>query len=299
MRVTGTAVTCVGSGCGQGEENGRPARRAAPGSRLCAACRDALVTLLKRLPALHEECGRRLNESGPRRERTSGGPLPGMPFNTAAAEARSDILKLLRSWAGVLVDERGLPTPGDTVPLLSALLVRHADWLAAHATAADVSAEFARLVRRTRRVVDPEPLRRVVVGTCVEVNCPGGLTALIRSHQSQRQTEIVCDVDSSHRWSSQEWLLLGTLLARRPGATGLGTAAEARAARWLSAGDIAQMWNIATGSVYRHASEQQWRRRSRSGRTTYHEADVRATLSRWTPGRVTRPVEDGESNRAR
>jgi hypothetical protein len=262
-------------------------------------CRDTLVAQLKRLPALYEECGLRLNESGPLRERTSGGPLPGMPFNTAAADARSDTVKLLRSWAGVLVEERGLPVPGDTVTLLSALLVRHADWLAAHATAADVSTEFARLVRRCRRVIDPEPLRRVVVGTCVEANCSGGLTALIRPHQSQRQTDIVCDVDPSHRWSGQEWLLLGPLLARRPQPTGLGTSEEARAARWLSAGDIARMWNMPPGSVYRHASEQQWRRRSRSGRTYYHEADVRATLSRRTPGGVTRPVKGAESNRAR
>ncbi|MCF3104177.1 hypothetical protein IPZ58_21665 [Streptomyces roseoverticillatus] len=48
--------------------------------------------------------------------------------------------------------------------------------------------------------------------------------------------------------------------------------------RWISAADIARLWGIAPGSVYRHASQAQWRRQTRTGRTYYHEADVQRTL---------------------
>ncbi len=47
---------------------------------------------------------------------------------------------------------------------------------------------------------------------------------------------------------------------------------------WVSAGHIARLWRIPPGSVYRHAGEQRWRRRTRGGRTYYHGGDVRRTL---------------------
>jgi hypothetical protein len=53
----------------------------------------------------------------------------------------------------------------------------------------------------------------------------------------------------------------------------------------MTAGDIAQMWGISTGSAYRHASQARWRRRSRQGRTYYHSHDVEQTLSAPGDGR--------------
>ncbi|UWE10048.1 hypothetical protein [Actinacidiphila bryophytorum] len=49
---------------------------------------------------------------------------------------------------------------------------------------------------------------------------------------------------------------------------------------WLTAADIASLWSAPTGTVYRLASQQHWRRRSRAGRTYYAESDVRASFSR-------------------
>ncbi|GHF10249.1 hypothetical protein GCM10017776_29990 [Streptomyces griseoluteus] len=264
-RTAPVAAGCVGSTCRARAADNRPRRTAARGSRLCPVCRDRLMGELRQLPALYEECGRRLSGTDQPRERTSGGPLPGMPFNTAASEARSEILGVLRSWAGVVVDARRSGTARDRVPVLAAFLSRHVEWLAAHAAAADVCEEVAGLVRRTRRVIDPEPLSRVAIGACVETACSGELTAMVRPRQAHRPAEIVCSADPAHRWPGHEWLRLSRRLAQEE-------------TRWLSAADIARLWGIAPGSVYRHASERSWRRRSRSGRTFYHDGDVRGTL---------------------
>ncbi|MGW1144245.1 hypothetical protein ACWD6I_04080 [Streptomyces sp. NPDC002454] len=267
------AAACVGSTCRAGVGDNRPRRIAARGSRLCPVCRDRLAGELRQLPTLYEECGRQLSGTDRPRERTSGGPLPGMPFNTAASEARSEILGVLRSWAGVVDsrDSRRSGTARDTVPLLAALLLRQVEWLAAHAAAADVCEEVTGLVRRTRRVIDPDPLSRVAIGACVETSCSGELTAMIRPRQAHRPAEIVCSADPAHQWLGRDWLRLSRHLTREE-------------TRWLSAADIARLWGIAPGSVYRHASERSWRRRSRSGRTFYHDGDVRGTLDRPAQG---------------
>ncbi|MEU3305350.1 hypothetical protein ABZ729_36915 [Streptomyces sp. NPDC006678] len=269
MRRVPTATPCVGSVCRAGAAEDRPRRVAARGSRLCPVCRDRLAGDLRRLPELYEECGLRLSGADQPRERTSGGPLPGMPFNTAASEARSEILGVLRSWAGVAVDARQPGTVRDTVPVLAAFLLRHVDWLAAHPAAAEVCEEVSRLVRRTRRVIDPEPLSRVAIGACVETACSGELTAMVRPQQAHRPAEIVCSADTAHQWLGHDWLQLSRRLAQDE-------------TRWLSAAAITRMWGIAPGSVYRHASERNWRRRSRSGRTYYHDGDVQKTLDRPT-----------------
>ncbi|MFF6782484.1 hypothetical protein [Streptomyces sp. NPDC012510] len=283
---TATALTvCEGADCRRQEAAGRARRRAEAASRLCSGCGDRLASDLRGLPRLYEECGLRLGGSDQPRERTSGGPLPGMPFNTAAAETRSEIQAVLRSWAAVVVAERGVTVPEGTVRALALFLARHADWLGGHQAAADVSEEVARLVRHARRVIDPDPLRRVPIGTCVESDCEGGLTAAVRSRSPRVPAEIVCDADPAHRWMGHEWLQLSRRMAggRRP-VPGAGEStpetedAVGPAVRWVGAADIARMWGIAPGSVYRHASEQRWRRRSRAGRTQYHDEDVRRTL---------------------
>ncbi|MFD5056798.1 hypothetical protein [Streptomyces tendae] len=296
---TGTSV-CVGVGCARDEAAGRAGRPAVAGSRLCASCHRRLLHELMRLPGLYEECGLRLGgESGPCREKTSGGPLPGMPFNARAADARTSILGVLASWATLVVEERGLAGPRRSVGPLAQFLARHGDWLAAHGAAGEVSAEVARLVRRARGVIDPVPSRRVHIGDCVEPGCSGALTAFVRPERPQVPAEITCDAQTSHSWFGHEWLQLsrriGASEARpAPSSCGAGTAQDASVAppetrqpvptdgdqevRWVTAADISSLWGIPTGSVYRHASMRKWRRRSTSGRTYYHGIDVYETL---------------------
>ncbi|OII66194.1 MULTISPECIES: hypothetical protein [unclassified Streptomyces] len=196
---------CEGAGCRRQEASGRPRRIAEGGSRLCSTCGHRFAGELERLPALYDECG----------------TLSGAPGDGAVAEVRASIVDVLRSWATVVADEApagggahdGSPHTARTVAELSALLVRHSSWLAAHAAAADVTEEVARLVRRARQVVDPGPRRRVPIGACVEPDCPGGLTAAVQPDRPQLPARIVCDVDPSHRWLGHEWLQMSRLAA--------------------------------------------------------------------------------------
>lgn len=284
---------CAGAGCTGLEVSGHGRHLAAAGSRLCPVCRERLSAELGRLPELYEACGRRLagSTSDPARPKTSGGPLPGMAFNAGAAEARTEILGVLGSWAGAVVKERRAPAPRRAVLPLAAFLDRHLDWLAGHDAAGEFSAEVARLVRRARRVVDPEVRHQVPIGACVEPGCTGSLAAVVRPQQPQLPAVIRCDRDPAHLWLGHEWLQLRRRLSgmvpeagpqdtavtadattERPAAT------EPEPVRWVTAADIARLWSVPTGSVYRHASESKWRRRSRQGRTYYHGGDVMETL---------------------
>ncbi|UQI45068.1 hypothetical protein M1P56_12280 [Streptomyces sp. HU2014] len=268
---------CRGAGCarrGATEAGGPAARPATAGAVLCEVCRERLVRELAGLPGLYEECGRLLGGSERSQEKVSGGPLPGMPFNAAASEARSAILGVLGSWSGLVADERRLrATPPREAAPLARFLLLHAGWLTGHPAADALSREVAKAVRRARHVIEPAAPRRVAVGPCVEAGCRGGLTATLRPGDTS-PTAITCDTDPAHHWPGSQWLGLGRRIAAARREEGEGAARV----RWLGAGDIARLWDIAPGSVYRYASERGWRRLSRSGRTYYHEADVQETL---------------------
>lgn len=274
--ATAAPVLCTGAACAHRRQAGHAPQRSAAGSRLCRACRDDLARGLATLPGLYEECGRLLGGSDRPRDRTSGGPMPGLPFNSAAADVRSSILGVLGSWTGMLVAQRHLVPPRRTVRVLAEFLGRHLEWLAAADTAADLSDEIARLVRAARRVIQPHRVHRVRIGRCVESGCTGELTALVRPHQHSWAARIVCDTDPVHRWAEEQWMQLSGRLAGSP-------SGPAPAPRWLTAADISRLWNVPTGSVYRLASERRWRRESRANRTYYHGDDVVHTLSRLAP----------------
>lgn len=301
------SARCVGHECttGQtpGQTPGRTAGRrpgtAAGGRRLCPACHRRLTTGIRLLPDLYRDCERVLGGAAAKglRERTSGGPLPtGLPFNAAAAEARAAILGLLGSWSGLVAQERRLTPPERGIGTLSVFLLRHADWLAAHPAAAEATREVARLVTRARRVAHPEQVRRVDLGACVEPDCGGRLSATVRAGAPAAYPAVSCDADPLHTWAGHQWTQLRRRMPR-PGTAAATAAATATAAttaattggtvaggalaeRWLTAADISRLWSTPVGSVYRLASEQSWRRRQRSGRTYYSEADAHDCFSR-------------------
>ncbi len=278
VRPTTVAEPCAGARCTRRAEAGRERLQTVGGSGLCPTCKERLAGDLRQLPELYHACGQLLGgSSGPRglHERTSGGPLPGMPFNTAAAEARTAIISVLGSWAGLVADAREVTPPSRTVEALATFLSRHVDWLTAHSAAGDVSAEVARLVRNASRVATPTTHRRVPVGSCPEPGCEGTLNAPIRIDTPDSPIEIRCSADPAHNWAEREW----TRLSRRMRRSTSATPASATT-MWLTAADISRLWGIPPGSVYRLASEQNWRRRRRGGRMYYHDADVQSALHR-------------------
>ncbi|MGH3670257.1 MAG: hypothetical protein ACRDSH_06425 [Pseudonocardiaceae bacterium] len=202
--------------------------------------------------------------------------MPGIPFNTTAADVRDAILGVLASWSGMVVTERRVTAPPRTVNALASFLGKHVDWMAAHVAAAEFTDEVMQLARSARLVAYPNPIRRVPVGACVEAGCAGELVALVHPQEQLLPPEISCNADPCHNWLAHQWMQL----SRRMGA---GPSTTASATRWLSARDISRLWLIPQGSVYRLASEQRGRRRSQAGRTHYHEADVTHALQQRTP----------------
>ncbi|MFF1560768.1 hypothetical protein [Streptomyces sp. NPDC058279] len=272
-------VLCHGEGCRSGGA-GHTRQRTAGGTRLCHRCRDHFTAGLVELAHLYEECGRVLGGGAPgsMRERTTGGELPGLPFNGAAADVRSRMVSVLGSWSGLVAQQRGLVPPPRTVAALTAFLLRNADWLAGHTAAAEATQEIARLVRAGRRAAFPDPARTVRLGACPEPHCAGSLALAVRSRTPDENPAVVCDADPAHRWTSERWSELSHVMdsadPARPSAADRPTTE-----RWLSGSDIARLWHVPTGTVYRLASEERWRRRKAAGRTYYSETDVRTCFS--------------------
>lgn len=307
------AVRCEGHECGTRQAElhggGRHPGRTVGGYRLCVACHRRLTAGIGLLPELYRDCERVLGGAAAKglRERTGGGPLPGMPFNPAAAETRAAILGVLGSWSGLVAQQRGLVPPERSIGTLSAFLLRHADWLAGHPAAAEATREVARLVGRARRVAHPDQIRRIVLGDCVEPGCEGRLSAVVRAGATAAHPTVQCDAQPRHTWAGHQWTQLRRLMPKAAttsasattSVTPTATAATATTAtddtaavaeRWLTAADISRLWSTPVGTVYRLASEQRWRRRHGSGRTYYSEADAHTCFSR----RAQRSAESAE-----
>lgn len=264
---------CDGHWCSRAALDGGSRRRAAGGQRLCDGCLGRLAADIRELPRLHAECGEALGGAAASglREKTTGGPARGLVLNGFAAEARTEILTLLGSWSGLVAAERRFPSPARRAIALADFLVDNLTWLASHPAVGDLSAEVARTVRTARRAAYPDAVKRVVVGACVVSGCAGELSATVRSSRAGEGTQVQCGANPGHAWGGHEWTRLYREMRRS------GPAAKEH---WLTAADIARLWNTPTGTVYRLASEQGWRRVSRAGRTYYAEGDVQGSFSR-------------------
>lgn len=218
------------------------------------------------------------------RQRTTGGPLPGLPFNTVAADARSEIVTVLGSWGGLVAEERQLRAPRRTVTALARFLIVNAEWLLAHAAGAEAADEVMRLAGRARWAAHPEPVRQIALGGCVEPRCAGRLVAWVHTCQGQAHTEVRCDADERHTWAESQWTRLWrSTLGSGVSPTAPGSATTSKPSeRGLTASHIARLWDVPVGTVYRLASELGWRRRRRAGRTYYAERDVHECFSRRT-----------------
>ncbi|MER7847114.1 hypothetical protein ABTZ03_24545 [Kitasatospora sp. NPDC096077] len=265
------AVNCPGTHCRRSPDPG-PAPTAPPRPPLCTSCRDGLAADIREATRLYHECEHLLSSSPPGRlrERTTGGLPSGLPFNAAAAQARTDVLALLSSWSGLVAAERSLPAPARTATGLADFLLRQLPWLADHNAAGEACEDFRRVVGTARRAARATPApQRARLGGCPHPDCPGQLTATASSSLADTPDEVACDTDPAHVWPADQW----TSLVRQLGGTG-GRATG----RWLTAEHISRLFRTPLGTVYRLASKEGWRRH-RNGHTYYDEADVHATFS--------------------
>jgi hypothetical protein len=181
--------------------------------RLCTSCLGGLRANIVRLPRLFHDCEELLSNRRARGlERIrGGGPSGGVTLNESIVGARSDMLAVLASWAGLIVDERPVYIrPRRTTGELSRFLLEHLRWLAGHPAAADAATEIADVVRTAEELTSVRPASRLELGTCGEAGCGGMVTASVGP--AADPSSIGCD--RGHAWRPNEWLLLARRLER-------------------------------------------------------------------------------------
>ncbi|WP_228983665.1 hypothetical protein [Streptomyces sp. DH12] len=177
--------------------------------------RERLAADLAELPRLYAEMEYLMGPvaTGPT-QRVSGTRSTDRVFDEAAAAARSAVVGVLASWAGVAVETYGSPLPERRVPELAAFLARHLDLLAGHPAAADMAGEIAQVTDGARRIVRPDGVRRVRVGACVRDGC-GSEVVVTTGGSDGRAREVRCR--AGHVWQPHEWLdLRGRMAAGQP-----------------------------------------------------------------------------------
>lgn len=192
-----TKSLCAAQSCEQ--------QAAAPGSRVCSGCREAVREDLSRLTDLHEACAEELTPGRrPLAERVSGHRPIGITLDDAAVSVRSDVLDALVSWSVLVSAERAAPGPGGrSVPRLVEFLVGQLDWLLGHAAARDFVGEVANLVASAKAVLEPDPVKRRELGPCAEPGCAHVVLATLRAG---RVAGVACA--AGHTWPPGRWLLL-------------------------------------------------------------------------------------------
>jgi hypothetical protein len=140
-------------------------------------------------------------------ERVRGGLPSGISLNDAAVTIRTEMVTVLASWAGLVVEERqvGRP-PGRDVRALAKFLGVHVGWLAEHAAAADAAAEIAALVRAAEDMLAPETTVRVELGPCGLRGCGGVVSVIVGRGGDLAPKMVKCD--GGHIWPPRQWLLL-------------------------------------------------------------------------------------------
>ena len=196
--------------CVDGDCRGCLPRLAADGLRLCGVHRDRIAEDAIAAAVLYDELALVLAASDRPGERTSGTPEHGTAVSERVMDARNSIRSILVGWCRLVSEERGISLPADFVGAMARYVAKHADWLAAHPAAADVSAELHELARgEPWRLAYPTGARVFVVTDCPEgkddQRCTGQIRAIMRRTDSLLPSELACDVDEDHRWSASQW----------------------------------------------------------------------------------------------
>jgi hypothetical protein len=178
------------------------------GPRLCASCRAQLANHLTVLPDLYRRCeGILVHTRGRDLERVHGGLPGGISLNDSAVAIRTEMMTVLASWAGLVVDERDVPRPlRRDVHALTDFLVLHLDWLALHPAAGELAAEIATLVRSAEDTISPDTAVRVELGPCNRSGCDGVVSVVVGGDVEPTPNLMSCD--GGHALPPQQWLML-------------------------------------------------------------------------------------------
>lgn len=189
--------------------------RAATGSMLCAPCIRQVERDLRTLPALYQECLHHISPISRRLHPTKvSGSRKRDHLNISALDTRQNILAILESWSGIVVEKLGAVAPARSVPHLAHFLLRHLEWLTAQPPAADFADEIESLNAELLRVFDSDRSDlHTVVRECVMDNCTGTINASPQNTGNSGTSSISCS--SGHSWEMREWLILRKLMERQ------------------------------------------------------------------------------------
>ncbi len=185
------------------------------GSVLCIPCIQQLERHLLMLPGLHEECLHDIS-SPPRRINPTkvSGSRKRDHLNISMLDIRHDILAILESWSGIVVEKLGAVAPDRTVPHLARFLIRNLDWLAAQPPAAEFADEIENLHIESVRAIDPDSGdRSAPVTGCVVDNCQGTINTSPQNTRNAAKSGLSCS--AGHSWEMHEWLILRHLMDRQ------------------------------------------------------------------------------------
>lgn len=189
--------------------------RAFTGSVLCASCLGQLEGNLRALPGLFQQSlyhvapvSRRMNQT-----RVSGSRSRDH-LDMSVLDARQNILSILDSWAGFVVEKLGKDAPTRSVPHLARFLLLNHAWLAAQPPAADFADEVDGLRLELLRTIDPAPGELHVPGReCVVDDCTGTIDPSSQRTGDAAKRSIQCS--SGHSWEMHEWLTLRPLMEQK------------------------------------------------------------------------------------
>jgi hypothetical protein len=226
---------CAGEDC-----RGCQPRPAADGVLLCQVDQERIGTDATTIADIYDELAYSVMPSGNGQGQPIGRSSDGPPApRDKVVNIRTEIRHVLASWCRLVGEERGHQLPADEVSAMGAYVAKHATWLAAHGAAGEVAEELSSLRRRAWSVAYPNGTRVMEIGPCPQVvvmqhdcegqpvpphhpacvraePCPGTLRAIMRPRdEGLLPSEVVCDTDPQHRWSSSEWRQLDRLVSGR------------------------------------------------------------------------------------
>ncbi|MFB8776956.1 hypothetical protein [Streptomyces broussonetiae] len=190
--------------------------RAAAGAVLCAPCIRRVERSLRALPGLHQECLHQVSPTNARRTNPTkvSGSRKRDHLDISVLDARHNILAILESWSGMVVDKLATPAPPRSVPHLARFLTAHLGWLAAQPPAAEFADEVEHLVVELRQMIDPgSGDLQTLIRQCVVDGCAG--TISVPAQRGTRAAIASISCSSGHSWEMREWLGLRKLMERQ------------------------------------------------------------------------------------
>lgn len=203
-------------------EHDKPKRAIEP-LLVCTWHADRTLKAVTELPDLYHQLEERLTTTGGSLTGLpSGSKEPGINLNHRVAQCRTDIRANLTTWARVVIEERHMTYPDDTVPAIARFLARQLDWCLAQPYTKQLVNDLLDDWATAQRLNDPNRVRSFNVGPCPEHGCEGTLVARIRSKDVLLPSDVTCDLSPedddgnlTHIWPADRWMTLGRRIIRK------------------------------------------------------------------------------------